>query len=289
MTIQIPESLSHDLERLAAERRITAQQLALDRLRLGGRPVEHLLRPSPPGSDQPGDAVALWRYMNLGRFLSMLWGTGDPQFQSGRGALYFSRIREFPDSYEGAHPSVYGLYPADRRQDCKRLYDWVRLNAAVSCWHEGDDESVAMWRLYTAGVEGVAIKTTVAKLTRSIQADRLEFRVARVFYIGDSESLIPCLDRMPDGLEAIYCKRLVYQHEREVRAALIPNRTPGALQIERDLCCGFRVGVDLPTLLGGVVVSEPLTVPVVEEALNRAGIHLKVVCSAINRRPHDTC
>jgi len=44
MTIQIPESLAHDLERLAAERGMTAEELAFERLRLGGRPIEQQSR-----------------------------------------------------------------------------------------------------------------------------------------------------------------------------------------------------------------------------------------------------
>jgi hypothetical protein len=106
MTIQIPENLARDLEGIAREQNMTIEQAALDRLLRGGRPIEQL-RPVTPGCDQPDDAVALRRYMNLGRFLSMLRG----------GCLYFPRLREFrEDSWEGVVPSALALYPIENRE-----------------------------------------------------------------------------------------------------------------------------------------------------------------------------
>src|ERR1017187_2968717 len=42
--------------------------------------------------------------------------------------------------------------------------------ALISCWHENEGESVAMWKLYVSGREGVAIKTTVGRLERALTA-----------------------------------------------------------------------------------------------------------------------
>jgi hypothetical protein len=147
MTIQIPESLAHDLEGIARGRNMTIEQVALDRLRLGGRPVEQL-RLGPPGCDQPGDGVVLWRYMDLGKFLAMLRGE----------RLYFNRLREFPDPWEGKLVAALAVYPHLDREVLKQLYAWCGRKVGVSCWHEGCGESVAMWRLYTAGAEGVPLR-----------------------------------------------------------------------------------------------------------------------------------
>jgi hypothetical protein len=116
----------------------------------------------------------------------------------------------------------------------------------------------------------------------------LDARVARVRYIDDSEYATPCPDQMPHGLESAYCKPLVYRHEREVRATLIPFQPEERRENERDLCRGFPIRVDLPTLVEGVVVSErfpQFAVPVVKEALSRAGVSIRARLSAINRGP----
>ena len=197
-------------------------------------------------------------------------------------------LREFrEDSWEGVVPSALALYPRENREELQQLYVWCGRNAAVSCWHEGRDESVAMWRLYTAGSEGVAIKTTVGGLMRSLlEADRFERRVARVRYIRDSESQAECLGA-PHGLEPVYCKRFVYVHEREVRATLIPAGSRGAPQVGRDLCRGFPTPVDLTTLVQDVIVAERSAVPTVEDALSRAGVSISVRLSAINLGPRE--
>ena len=172
-----------------------------------------------------------------------------------------------------------------QREDLKRLYLQSGRAAAVSCWHEGCDESVAMWRLYTSGA-GVAIKTTTRALMRSLQANGFRLRVARVRYVNDSKSQSWCPGE-PHGLEPVYCKRSVYRHEREVRATLLPDGFPDDPQVERDPCCGFPISVELTTLINGVVVSEQSLVRIVEEALNRAGVSIRARLSAIYRGPRD--
>ncbi len=218
--------------------------------------------------------------MDLGKFLSMF----------REECLYFARLRELDDSWEGAHSAALAVYPNLNQRGLKRLYDANSENIAVSCWHEGSDESVAMWRLYTDGSDGVAIKTTVGSLKESLYENRFMLRIARVQYIGDSEYPIPCSDRPPDGLEAAYCKRLVYQHEREIRAALMPVRSPDDPVAPPDLLHGVRIRVKLTSLVDRVVVSPrfpDFAVPVVEDALSRAGMAVPVEASALKQMPLD--
>jgi len=203
--------------------------------------------------------------------------------------LYFARLREFrEDSWEGVHPGAQAIYPNLDREGLNQLYDAHRWHAAVSCWHEGLDESVAMWRLYTTGAEGVAVKTTVGMLKESLEPNEFALRVARVQYLADSQYPIPRPNLMPDGLESVFCKRLVYQHEREVRAALIPVRSPEAPLVAQDLSRGFTIRVDLARLLKRVVIAERFpncAVSVVEDALDRVGISIPVEPSAVKRGP----
>ncbi len=53
----------------------------------------------------------------------------------------------------------------------------------VNCWHRNKLESIAMWKLYTHGNDGVAIQSTVRRLKDSIEASpRRNFVIGSVNY-----------------------------------------------------------------------------------------------------------
>ncbi|QIP55444.1 hypothetical protein [Hafnia alvei] len=43
----------------------------------------------------------------------------------------------------------------------------------VNCWHNNTDESEAMWKLYSQQNNGIAIKTSIEKISKSILTDKL--------------------------------------------------------------------------------------------------------------------
>ena len=92
----------------------------------------------------PPDDVILWRYMDVARFIALL----DSK------ALYFARVFELGDPWEAAWPSGLKQRAVETLGASGQMFGYYQLAAAqavVSCWHENDNESVAMWRLYTSG------------------------------------------------------------------------------------------------------------------------------------------
>jgi hypothetical protein len=91
--------------------------------------------PLPDGPD-----VLIWRYMNLPKFISLLKTR----------SLYFAVASSFvEDPWEGAHSRPQGgssPYPQD--------------HAYINCWHMGEHESYAMWKIYARDPESVAIVST---------------------------------------------------------------------------------------------------------------------------------
>ena len=109
--------------------------------------------------------------MDVARFLNLI----------DQKALYFPRVHELQkiDKWEGAVPASHPEPdPAFTR---KAARDMIAALAMVSCWHENETESVAMWKLYVSGKEGVAIKTTVASLSELLSCHR-ELKLGRVLY-----------------------------------------------------------------------------------------------------------
>jgi hypothetical protein len=128
------------------------------------------------------DEVGIWRYMDVARFLALI----------GERKLYFARRHELGDHLEG----VWSKTASDEfhsRKDpdfSRRMVAEFNRLALVSCWHENDWESVAMWKLYLSGREGVAVKTKVGRLRRALTMNSENARpsIARVRYEDDTYS-----------------------------------------------------------------------------------------------------
>jgi hypothetical protein len=165
--------------------------------------------------------TGLWRYMDLARFLALI----------DRKELYFSRLHEFEDTWEGAWSPSHPLFAGNDPEYLKLGAIKFAALPLVSCWHENETESVAMWKLYLTGREGVAIKTTVASLIQLFSTGR-ELKLGRVEYRDiddfqhDPEVLVfedwRCTgsrDFLPIE-RALFRKNKGYAHEQEVRAVV---------------------------------------------------------------------
>jgi len=248
-----------------------------------------------PVTEAP-QATAIWRYLSLGRFIALLADR----------ALYFARPEAFGDQFEAA------IGPEERREDwlegCRRMFrevlqeartagkldtttviedevqrllgEWVHLNRVLplntylSCWHEGEHESEAMWRLHTKdSSEGVAIRSTCERLRQAISGPQ-GLRIARVLY-GEYDS------GPTHPMVRFFKKRISFEHEREIRAAFIalddqPRKEPGKL-----------VPVDLEVLIQDVVVSPfapDWLLPTVSVLLERFETKLQVRRSSLSAR-----
>jgi hypothetical protein len=125
-----------------------------------------------PCFPQPADAsIRVWRYVDL---VKLIWLLDNKK-------LYLSRLDLLNDPHEGSTPA---LLAAMRDQQLRQFgaTDLVtqlpqinqrsRKSLFVNCWHSGNSESEAMWRLYCPDNSGVAIQTTYQKLVQSINSNR---------------------------------------------------------------------------------------------------------------------
>src|ERR1035441_4800903 len=76
-----------------------------------------------------------------------------------------------------------------------------------------------MWKLYTSGIDGVAIQTTVSRLKASLALEPRDLFIAKVQYIDhEAEQVSEPIEA--DVLTPIITKRRSYRHEQEVRVIL---------------------------------------------------------------------
>jgi hypothetical protein len=244
----------------------------------------------------PRDEEKLWRYMDLSEFIYLL----------SESRLYFSELRQFPDKCEGAFPNAInepmkehpGVLWAKQHTNENQALEMVRTDFkqkqhcyGVNCWHLNDVESVAMWKLYTSGIDGVAIQTTVGRLKASLALEPRDLFIAKVRYI-DHEAEQVSEPMEADALTPLIIKRRSYRHEREVR--IILDRPPAN---DPYVEYGMRLGighlgetlqVDITKLIEKIVVAEkfpPWAISSLQEFLDAKDIQVKIEGSDLLNTP----
>ena len=240
--------------------------------------------------------------MNLSQFLWMLYER----------SLYFATLAEFEDKWEGTLPSrsiehirqkgiarAQALGMPEKASAVGKFYVWGVGNQAQKlgeayrfmCWHENKAESVAMWKLYTQGHDGVAIQTTTGRM-ESCLSGLPYVGVGRVDYSGhemDEEG-----KPSGDTLLALI-KRRSFVHEQEVRV-FIHNYDRPDLAAEwgeefsekEEGPRGGVVKVDIGHLIERIVASPEYpawAIPSLQSIVSSAGLAVKVETSDLLKLP----
>jgi hypothetical protein len=249
---------------------------------------EHVLFQHPPDKSIP-----IWRYMNLSSFVWML------QAES----LYFCRCDLLEDPYEGYHtqavaaseaefialmlasPAFAKLPDAEKlaRDNFKTLLGLpkqIRKEMYVSCWHMNDEESWAMWKLYTSHDESICIRSTYQTLAELLPDACLLGQVKYIDYRRDSFDIGNLLNH-------IVHKRKSFEHEREARA-VVWNHRGAKLPFDSVEGRGLIVPVDIRTLIKEIFVSPGSKVmlrQIIEGLASKYGIAVPVRQSTVNDPP----
>jgi hypothetical protein len=209
---------------------------------------------------EPG--ARLWRFMDFTKFVSMLHCRG----------LFFSRADELPDPFEGLTSRRSAR--RDERQPVDAAED-LRSRVFLSCWHQNEHESAAMWRIYLSANEGIAIKSTAARLRASLVGVKETLHFGLVRYVDDWPPA--CRDE----LDAFFCKRKSFDYEREARVLLCSPNFETA---------GVYLSADLDTLIEEVVVApmaESWFAELVASVSKRYDLELSVTRSTLFEAPGD--
>jgi hypothetical protein len=181
----------------------------------------------------------MWRYLSLDAVIETVrdW------------KLRFTRVDKFRDSFEGSVPkqtrddqvvlfggayhmltSVAAWHPSGamslpEREDpwerTTRLRHAKRRSTYACCWAAGD-ESEPLWRLYCEPGKGVALRTTMAQLEKSVAPHDLY--ISPIKYRPYREG--PSFD---DDLDPFMNKRQEFSAENEVRLLKVDDAQFGAL------------------------------------------------------------
>lgn len=227
----------------------------------------------------PSDPEAkLWRYLDLTKFMSLL----------ERCELYFSPAENFADQFEGSwsRPSIEARQKnVDISAELSDFYRVFRKFVLINSWHMNEYESMAMWKIYLAAAEGVAIQSTVQRLEESFASAQQDIHVGVVKYLDYQQEQMPTENLFAPFLH----KQKSFEYECELRAVVnyFPTQD-GNLELPDGDVRSF-VPVDLDVLIERVIIS-PLAPPwfaeLVQSIADRYEFDKPVELSALSRDPY---
>lgn len=216
----------------------------------------------PIFDNQPDDNVKIWRYMDFTKFMSLI--------ESSK--LFFSSGNNFEDPFEGVGTLEFIKLRTKALQDylakhpehengirqMELILKFLPNHVAITCWHENEFQSAAMWKLYLSTNEGIAIQTTYGRLKESI-TDRLKIQFGRVKYKDIQEDLnADDTLNVPFLLPFAY-KRKSFEHEKEIRGLYWEERKDYRGH-ENGISPGIGFDVDLKVLIEKIYIAP--TAPV---------------------------
>jgi hypothetical protein len=248
---------------------------------------------SHPAFEQPADpSISVWRYMDLSKFIWMIQ----------RNALYFCRSDLMGDPFEGhytkaivdqeneyiralesntafmAVPHNLDMAREVYRVSTRELPKQLKQKYFVSCWHMNEEESPAMWKLYTSQNESICIQSKYQTFANLLPAEVLLGIVKYIDYRRDSFDT-------KEMWSYILHKRKSFEHEREIRAVVYCNETCPFEQVGGK---GLIVPIDIAALIEKIIVSPTSQSPLTEVARGLAkkyGLTAPVIQSRVNDPP----
>ncbi len=170
------------------------------------------------------DELTISRYLDLSKFVDLI----------RTNELHLEPAVNFDDCLEGTLPET--IREGMRVHLDKEKYDKsieelelerkVRTN--LSCWTIGPEDNMALWKIYGASSQSVAVSTTVKRLITAAfnWCSEGTVLIKKVIYINHAGEL-------PDGVYSLDqhifgFKHMAYSYEREVRVVL--SRPPGVIK-----------------------------------------------------------
>jgi len=202
--------------------------------------------------------------------------------------LYFNRADNYEDIYEGELASGDKVILESNPQ-----LDMIiqRDSTFISCWHENEVESAAMWKLYGGIDDAIAIETDLVRLRTSLPP-RVEIHKVKYIDYENNSIIRICLDEHK-GLnvhDILTFKRKSFIHEQEYRA--IYWKFPDRDDLEEDMRWahkkGINLSIDCSVLINKVHISpyaSSLLEPIVNSILQKYDLdHIPVIKSKLYKR-----
>lgn len=279
-----------------------------------------------PSFDRPAVSTRLWRYTDLAKFFELvtsrrLWLTNaevlaqDDPYEGSPGPLRFPHrlwktIDDVPPPLKTQIVEIYGKECSAEQafktwfmmseQEC-HMQRSTRRNYYVSCWHAGQPESAAMWKIYGSPGAGVAIVSNGGRMEAALSAETKPLNLGAVHY----EQQYTFQIGYRNSFDSLMIKRDNYAFEHEVRLVhwdtsdmhdSLANfawndermRFDDIIEDQRPINPGVNLACDIDVLIERVVVSPfapPWYLPMIERLRDQLQYHFEIRNSKLLTSP----
>lgn len=200
----------------------------------------------------PDHSLTIWRYLDFTKFVDLILSS----------QLFFSRSDQFQDPFEG----VFRLKDYENTKHMLTNQELTKKFYFLNCWHINDNQSDAMWKIFLDTKNGIAIKSTVGDLIKSLEVSPEDIFISKVYYrdfdkVTFNELMNEEQNKLFDGrggsLNQFNYKRISFEHEKELRLCHadlpIPHTIKGG--IPREPLSHKRIDVVLNNLVKEIVIA----------------------------------
>ena len=245
----------------------------------------------PAFPQRESDEAKIWRYIDLTKLLALLESQ----------QIYFPRADKLGDPFEGSWPrrnvtdrnvvppelpkEIIESYLSSTQRSANGMSRAYITYVAVSCWHLNEHESAAMWNQYLSSNAGVAIQSTYGNLRKCFTEEEPVY-VGSVRYIDYEHDVIPAMNM----LQPFTHKRKSFEHEREVRAAVMRvSDVVGADMLPKPAFDeGVSVSIDIRQLISAIYIapnSPNWFHELVRSIVRKYGFQFSVIQSDMDKKP----
>ncbi len=190
------------------------------------------------------ESMKIWRYIDPPKLIDLLETR----------SLHFARAETLGDPFEG---TLTKLNIAAREQQIQEIKSTLEVKQTeeelrqqfkygtifgrqtiyINCWHGGETESGAMWRLYGTTEGSIVIQSTYSKLANALP-DEAYMGMVQYKNYSNLEDWVPGSNLLSRFIH----KRKEFEYEKEVRAFIweLPDRhginnMPNGIKVEIDI------------------------------------------------------
>jgi hypothetical protein len=237
----------------------------------------------------PKEDYRINKYLDIEKFLSMIQDN----------SLFFSRIDKLEDKYEGISPILnfeqrvnsykfinsFGDHenrPTD--EDKMNKYAKASFNqekqsrkfTCINCWNKGENESNALWKIYTDSGKGVLIKSSISKIFKAFEISDEKIWISEINYIDRKT------ERISEGniITPIINKSIAYNYEDEVR--LIYDLKDKKYWSKAKNKNGIKIKININELIDEIVISpfmEEWYFEIISNLLNKYELKFRITQS----------
>ncbi|MDP6156016.1 MAG: DUF2971 domain-containing protein [Candidatus Thermoplasmatota archaeon] len=205
----------------------------------------------------PDGKEKIWHYLDFAKFMFLI----------SEKKLHFSSAEQLTDDFEGSLPKQ---DVEDRDEQIRRICNnnkneeevekiidqnrnlsrQFRKYMHLNCWHFNEDESLAMWNLYSMAERGICIQSTIDRLIECFKKEEKYYiSLGKVEYIDYSK----WQGRIGFPIQRFLLKRKSFNFENEIRA-LTPGggRQPTEEHLRGR---GIDIPIDIELLIEKVYIS----------------------------------